>query len=330
MTLVVPVLVSIASLLVTLIFGSVLRRELRSLRRFAEEGHDELDVRALSANRRVQARRTRYGSLRRAHTWRAFQRAAYEEESLRRINDLIAKVEAHGALVAVLLEQEQAAIDHRYREEAPQRVANAAKDLKQRLKTERGARAKQEPAPLARDMESMRERTTAVPATPGDIAAYSTLVTTSGTVDEEAGRDEETLVLSKSALAAALSESAAGGAHRSPEATPRAASSVAVAPPASVSPLPPSETEGVSADGAAPRFTPTVVSTQAMPGPAQRGQHNLTSAPLAHADLIGSEDAAEKAAPAHLDLDLDEPTPPRRERAALLVPVFRAPEGESA
>ena len=195
MPLVVLVLVSTASLLVTLTFASVLRRELRSLGRIIEEGHDELDVRVLGAKRRVQARRTRYGGLKRAHTWRAFQRAAYEDESLRRINALIAKVEAHGALVAVVLEQEQAAIDRRHREEAPQRVANAANDLKQRLNTERGARAKQEhaqgesPAAFTRDRESVRDRTTAHPATPGDIAAYNTLVTDSGAVDEEAEHD---------------------------------------------------------------------------------------------------------------------------------------------
>lgn len=44
-------------------------------------------------------------------------------------------------------------------------------------------------------------------------------------------------------------------------------------------------------------------------------------APLAHDDLIGSEDAAEEAAHAHLDPE--EETPPRRGRSALLVPVFR-------
>jgi hypothetical protein len=186
MTLVVVVLVSVTSLLVTLTLCDVIRRELRSLRRVVEEGHDELDVRVLGARRRVQARRTRYGVLKQAHNRWASQRAAYEEESLRRITDLIAKVEAHRALVAVLLEQEQAAIDRHYREEAPQRVAKAADDLQQRIKAERGPHAKQEhaqghgPAALACEIESMRERTTALPATPGDIAAYSTLVTASG------------------------------------------------------------------------------------------------------------------------------------------------------
>ena len=95
MPLVVLGLVGITSLLVTLTFGGVFRRELRSLRRVVEEVRDELDVRVLGAKRRVQARRTRHGILKRAHTRRAFHRAAYEEESLRRLNDLIAKVATH-------------------------------------------------------------------------------------------------------------------------------------------------------------------------------------------------------------------------------------------
>lgn len=44
-------------------------------------------------------------------------------------------------------------------------------------------------------------------------------------------------------------------------------------------------------------------------------------APLAHSDLIGSEDAADEAARAQLRPD--DPTPPRIGRSALLVPAFR-------
>jgi hypothetical protein len=47
-------------------------------------------------------------------------------------------------------------------------------------------------------------------------------------------------------------------------------------------------------------------------------------APLAHPDLIGSEDAADEAARPHLGPD--ETTPPRRGRSAVLVPVFQAAE----
>ena len=50
--------------------------------------------------------------------------------------------------------------------------------------------------------------------------------------------------------------------------------------------------------------------------------------PLSHPDLIGSEDAAEETANSHLGPE--EPTPPRRGRAALLVPAFRTPENERA
>jgi hypothetical protein len=47
-------------------------------------------------------------------------------------------------------------------------------------------------------------------------------------------------------------------------------------------------------------------------------------APLAHPDLIGSEDHADEAA--RTRLGPDEQTPPRRGRAALLVPAFLASE----
>jgi hypothetical protein len=47
-------------------------------------------------------------------------------------------------------------------------------------------------------------------------------------------------------------------------------------------------------------------------------------APLAHTDLIGSEDIADEAARARLGPD--ELTPPRRGRAAVLVPTYREPE----
>lgn len=332
MPVVVLVLISVTSLLVTLISCGVFRRELRSLRRAVEEGHDKLDLRVLGARRRVQARTARHGFLRRAHTRRAFHRAASEAESLQRLNELIAKVEAHRALVAVLVEREQAAIDRLYREGAPDRVAKAADDLQQRRKTERGTHATPEHAEgeghaaHARDTESMRERTTALPATPGDIAAYSTLVTASGAGGEGAEHEEETQVLSTSALAAALTESAAGGAHRSRQATPRAARSVAVAPPASAPFLPISEVEAVVPGSAVARITPTVVSRQAVPAPARRERSLPPIAPLAYPALIGIEDP-EEAARAHRDPD--EPTP-RRGRAAVLMPVFRAPEGGRA
>lgn len=51
------------------------------------------------------------------------------------------------------------------------------------------------------------------------------------------------------------------------------------------------------------------------------------SAPLAHRDLIGSDDAADGTARAQPRPD--DPTP-QRGRAALLVPAFKAPEKVSA
>ena len=51
-------------------------------------------------------------------------------------------------------------------------------------------------------------------------------------------------------------------------------------------------------------------------------------APLADPDLIGCEDVADEVARA--PLGADEATPPRRGRAAVLVPAFRGPEPDSA
>ena len=51
-------------------------------------------------------------------------------------------------------------------------------------------------------------------------------------------------------------------------------------------------------------------------------------APLAHPDLIGSEDVADEAARSRLGPD--EQTPPRRGRASLLVPVFLTPKDHGA
>jgi hypothetical protein len=51
-------------------------------------------------------------------------------------------------------------------------------------------------------------------------------------------------------------------------------------------------------------------------------------APLAHPDLIGSEDHADEAARSRLGPD--EQTPPRRGRASLLVPVFLTPKDHGA
>ncbi len=172
MPLLIVVLVSLGSLLATLIFGAVNRKELRLLRRVVEEGHDELDVRVLSARQRALAGRTRYGVLTRARNRRAPRRTAYEQESLRCINDLIAKVEANHARVAILLEHEHAAINRQHIEEAPGRVTKAAEDLKQRPEIEHSTHAKQEDAQgektAARsgDEETKRERPPMPHATP--------------------------------------------------------------------------------------------------------------------------------------------------------------------
>ena len=80
---------------------------------------------------------------------------------------------------------------------------------------------------------------------------------------------------------------------------------------------------------AAPRFPPTLVSMKAQgaasasPTPPEI-TGSPTRAPLAHPDLIGSEDIADEALP--LRLGPDDKTPPRRGRAAVLVRAYRGPE----
>jgi hypothetical protein len=80
---------------------------------------------------------------------------------------------------------------------------------------------------------------------------------------------------------------------------------------------------------AVPRFPPTLVSMKAQsaeptsPVPL-RILGSSTRAPLAHPDLIGSEDIADEAAP--LRLGPEDKTPPRHGRAAVLMRAFQGPE----
>jgi hypothetical protein len=72
---------------------------------------------------------------------------------------------------------------------------------------------------------------------------------------------------------------------------------------------------------------PPMVAARPEPPPPRPPRRNATMrppAPLAHPDLIGCEDVADEAARPRLGPD--EKTPPRRGRAAVLVPAYREPE----
>ena len=82
----------------------------------------------------------------------------------------------------------------------------------------------------------------------------------------------------------------------------------------------------VIAMGAWPSNVQIDATTALDPVPPMYARHGTMrpSAPLAHPDLIGSEDIADEAA--RPSLGPEEPTPPRGVRAAPLVPVVQGPE----
>src|SRR5512132_1143152 len=98
------------------------------------------------------------------------------------------------------------------------------------------------PAALAEREQAEGERPTALPTMPGDVDDYSELVAATAAGDADADVDDaaETRVLLKAEMQAALG-AGAGGTTRPPQATPRAALSAPVAPPASAPPLPSAE-----------------------------------------------------------------------------------------
>jgi len=95
------------------------------------------------------------------------------------------------------------------------------------------------------------------------------------------------------------------------------------APPAESNPAPATTgSEPGNEDG-----EPTIFLERDLPIYAPRSLLIRPPAPLAHPDLIGSEDIVEEAALPHLGPE--EKTPPRG-CSAMLLPVFQAPKAESA
>jgi hypothetical protein len=321
---------------------------------------------------------------------RAGVRADYEARILAYARSSVARLESIRALLASLV-LPTGDSDERdlHSELAPGRVAKAAQEIKDRRAAQREALAELEriaapgPAAIGSEEDEEAERLTSkLPEEPG-----------AGSADPE--REEElTNVWTAPAGAHGRPGAEAGGATRRPSATPRAALSVAVAPPASAPPStspepgilaaglgrpksarvalhappirlrsetlagmpapllapPTSDTSersswpslkgggvglsthapaGTAPPVAVPRFPPTLVSMKAQgaapvsPIPPQI-MGSSTRAPLAHPDLIGSEDIADEAA--RLRLGPEDKTPPRHGRSAVLVRAFQGPE----
>ena len=371
----------IAALLVALSLGFALLVELRSLRRLYKHANT-------TRHRVFKVESGRYRKSEHLRGTRAGVRADYEARILTYARSSVARLESIRALLASLvLPTDDSDEGDLHSELAPGRVAKAAQEIKDRRAAQREALAKLErgevEGPATIEDEEAERLTSKLPEEPG-----------AGSADAEREEEELTNVWTAPAGAHGRPGAEAGGATRHPSATPRAALSVAVAPPASAPPstspepailaaglgrpksarvalhtppirvrsetlagmpvpllVPPtSDTSertswpslkgggvGLSTHApasiappvAVPRFPPTLVSMKAQgaepaaPTP-PRILGSSTRAPLAHPDLIGSEDIADEAA--RLRLGPEDKTPPRHGRAAVLVRAFQGPE----
>jgi hypothetical protein len=347
----------VAALLVALSLGFALLVELRALRRvFAHANTTRHRVFKVESGRHRKSEQVRGA--------RAGVRADYEARILSYARSSVDTLESIRALLAKVA--------------APERVAAERLPM---IGSER-------------DDEADR-LTSKLPEAPGAVAAYIDLATEARAVVASTQPEEElTHVWTAPEAPRGRREAAAGGATHHPSATPRAALSVAVAPPASAPPstspepallaagltrpksarlaphapqsrlrtetlagMPAPEPEAVAGDTseraswpslkgggvglsthapagsapavAVPRFPATLVSMKAQGATPGSSAVPLIMdapprAPLAHADLIGSEDIADEAARPRLGPE--DKTPPRRGRAAVLVPAFRGPE----
>ena len=383
----------VAALLVALSLGFALLVELRALRRV----HTHANT---TRHRVFKVESGRYRKSEHLRGTRAGVRADYEARILAYARSSVARLESIRALLASLVLPTGHGDDGELHSElAPVRVAKAAHEIKERRAAQREAFAKLERREVeglaAIEDEEAERLTSKLPEEPGAAAAYVGDPNASGSGSADPEREEElTNVWTAPACAHGRPGAEAGGATRHPSATPRAALSVAVAPPASAPPstspepailaaglgrpksarvalhAPPirgrSETlagmpaplrapaagdtsertswpslkgggvglsthapAGTAPPVAVPRFPPTLVSMKAQgtapasPTPPQI-MGSSPRAPLAHPDLIGSEDIADEVAP--LRLGPEDKTPPRHGRAAVLVRAFQGPE----
>jgi hypothetical protein len=387
----------IAALLVALSLGFALYVEFRALRRVLTHANT-------TRHRVFKVESGRYRKSEHLRGTRAGVRADYEARILTYARSSVVKLESIRALLARLVPPtSDSDEDHLHSELAPDRVAKAAREIKDGRAARRAALAELErvvaagPAAIGggEEDEDAERLTSKLPEEPGAVAAYVGHPNPSGAGSADPEREEElTHVWTAPAGGHGRPGAEAGGATRRPSATPRAALSVAVAPPASAPPstspepailaaglgrpksarpaphAPPirvrSETlagmpapllaadvgdtsertswpslkgggVGISTHApagpapvvAVPRFPSTLVSTKAQsaepvaPTPPQI-MGSSTRAPLAHPDLIGSEDIADEAAP--MRLGPEDKTPPRHGRAAVLVRAFQGPE----
>ena len=373
---------TIAALLVAMSLGFALLVKLRALR--------SVHAHANTTRHRVfKVESGRYRKTEQLRGTRAGVRADYEARILAYARSSVAKLESIRALLAgQVLPTSDSDEGGLHSELAPDRVAKAAQEIKDRRAAQREARAKLErgevegPAALGGEEGEEAERLTSQPPEkPGAFAAFT-----------EAEEEELTNIWTAPETFDERRGVEAGGTTRHPSVTSRAALSVAVAPPASAPPstspepailaaglgrpksarpaphAPPirvrSETlagmpvpllaadvgdtsertswpslkgggVGISTHApagsapvvAVPRFPPTLASMKAQsaepaaPTP-PRILGSSTRAPLAHPDLIGSEDIPDEA----LRLGPEDKTPPRHGRAAVLARAFQGPE----
>lgn len=251
----------IAALLVALTLGFALLVEIRSVRSTIAHGNK-------TQHRIALIEGARYRSSKRTHGERAGRRADYEDRSSRYAKASLDKLEAIRALLVSFAAPERAesARDEGHHlgepapestesdsdegrlhsELAPERVAKAAKEIKDRRAVQRATAAASErgdveqPATIGgeEDQDQDADRLTSkLPEEPGAVAAYVELATEPGAVAASTETEEElTTVWTTAEAARVRREAAAGGAARHPSATPRAALSVDVAPPASAPP----------------------------------------------------------------------------------------------
>jgi hypothetical protein len=337
---------TIAALLVALSLGLALLVELRALRRVFTHANT-------TRHRVFKVESGRYRKSEQLNRTRAGVRADYEARILSYARSSVAKLEPIGAFLASFAPPANIAL------EGPAAIGPA------------------ESMAIGGEPDDEAERLTSkLPEDPRAIAAYLEHPG-AGSADPE--REEElTSVWTASASTHLRREAEAGGATHHPSATPRAALSVAVAPPASAPPSTSPEPAILAAGlgrpksaRAAPHAPPIRVRSETlagMPAPAAADTSERTSwpslkgggvglsthapasappvvaaprfpptlvsmkaqrAPLAHPNLIGSEDIADEAAPLHLGPD--DKTPPRHGRAAVLVRAFQGPnEGGAA
>jgi hypothetical protein len=323
---------TIAALLIALSLGFALLVELRALRRVLTHANT-------TRHRVFKVESGRYRKSEQLSGTRAGVRADYEARILSYARSAVARLESIGVLLASLALPASVALEGH---------AAAGGD----------------------EDEDAERLTSKLPDEPGAIAAYIGHPDAQSAEGIDLEHEEElTNVWTGPKPARARREAEAGGATHHPSATPRAALSVAVAPPASAPPSTSPEPAILAAGLGRPRSArlaphapPSRVRTETLAGmpaplldPAAGDTSERTSWPSLKGGGVGlsthtptssgplvaaprfpptlvsmrAQDAAPEAIAdetARLRLGPEDKTPPRRGRAAVLVPAYHGPE----